>query len=272
MAFYLIFAKPNMSSIKELYDRILKNEIAQIKPFGRAMNHSLRLARIIDEETIAWEEEDYCSPPLAQEREFVLDKYFEILKIEKVKEGEGWNRIASKFPFWLAYIGLQKREGERPITRPTTPHQQLNQNPPLEIYKMLYNLIFSLPYITESESLVSVPGARAAWINDEAKNARRELMWGRVEFAHIHPPYDGSLHLVLPKEWEDEILNKGWGEPHPVYKMKLIDMPVYMIYAPRNVDEVYTVFNIFLISYSYILGERIWKPAELLTQTTLSDP
>ena len=56
MAFYLIFAKPNMSSIKELYDKIVKNEIAQIKPFGKAMNHSLRLARIIDEETIAWEE------------------------------------------------------------------------------------------------------------------------------------------------------------------------------------------------------------------------
>jgi hypothetical protein len=119
-------------------------------------------------------------------------------------------------------------------------------------------------FITENESLVSVPGARAAWINDGAKNAKRELMWGRVEFAHIHPPYDGSLHLVLPKEWENEILNKGWGEPHPVYKMKLIDMPVYMIYAPRNIDEVYTVFNIFLISYSYILGERIWKPAELI--------
>jgi hypothetical protein len=264
MAHYLILAKPYMKSINELYEKLMKNEITQIKPFGKAMNHSLRLARIIDESTVGWEEEDYCNPPLAQEREYVLDKYFEILKIEKVKEGEGWNKIASKFPFWLACFGLPKREGERPITSYKMPHQQLSQNPSLEIYKMLSSLIFSLPFIIESESLVSVPGARAAWIRDEVSSAKREVMWGGLEFAHIHPPYDGSLHLVLPKEWEDEIISKGWGEAHPVYERKLIDLPFYMIYAPRSVDEVYIVFNIFLISYSYVLGEKIWRPAELL--------
>ena len=209
MAHYLIFAKPNMKLIDELYEKLIRNEITQIKPLGRAMNHSLRLSRIIDENMIVWEEEDYCNPPLAQEREYVLDKYFEILKIEKVKEKEGWNKIASKFPFWLVCFGLPKREGDCPITIHEMPHQQLNQNPPLEIYKMLSNLVFSLPYIVESVSLVSVQGARAAWISDEAKNVKRELMWGGLEFAHIHPPYDGSLHLVLPKEWEDEILSKG---------------------------------------------------------------
>ncbi len=271
MAHYLVFAKPDMKSIKELYEKIMRNEISGIKPFGKAMNHSLRLARIIDENTVAWEEEDYCNPPLAQERAYVLDKYFEILKIEKVKEREGWNRIASKFPFWFACFGLPNREGERPITSFRMPHQQLNQNPSLEIYKMLSNLIFSLPYVVESESLVSVPGARAAWIKDDAVNARKELMWGGLEFAHIHPPYDGSLHLVLPKQWENEVLNKGWGEPHPVYEKKLIDLPFYMIYSPRTLDEVYIVFNIFLMSYSYVLGERIWKPAELINSKLLEN-
>ena len=40
-----------------------------------------------------WEEEDYCSPPLKQEREAVFDKYFLDLKTEKVAEGEGWKKI-----------------------------------------------------------------------------------------------------------------------------------------------------------------------------------
>ena len=42
-----------------------------------------------------WEEEDYCDPPLAQEREAVLDDYFGDLRVEAVKEGGGgW--IASR--------------------------------------------------------------------------------------------------------------------------------------------------------------------------------
>jgi hypothetical protein len=41
----------------------------------------------------AWEEEDYCTPPLAQERTAVLEDYFQDLRVEKVKEGEGWSKI-----------------------------------------------------------------------------------------------------------------------------------------------------------------------------------
>jgi hypothetical protein len=40
-----------------------------------------------------WEEEDYCAPPLAQERAAVVDDYFHDLRVEKVKEGEGWGKI-----------------------------------------------------------------------------------------------------------------------------------------------------------------------------------
>ncbi|WP_423746949.1 hypothetical protein V5735_22740 (plasmid) [Haladaptatus sp. SPP-AMP-3] len=45
-----------------------------------------------------WIEEDYCSPPLAMERE-VLDQYFTGLVIveEDVTETEGWERI-EKYP------------------------------------------------------------------------------------------------------------------------------------------------------------------------------
>ncbi|HJU11673.1 MAG TPA: hypothetical protein VJ728_12390 [Candidatus Binataceae bacterium] len=45
--------------------------------------------------TAIWEEEDYCSPPLAQERTAVLDMYFDEIEVEQVKAGEGWKRINS---------------------------------------------------------------------------------------------------------------------------------------------------------------------------------
>jgi hypothetical protein len=40
-----------------------------------------------------WEEEDYCTPPLAEERQAVLDDYFQDLRVEPVAEGAGWRKI-----------------------------------------------------------------------------------------------------------------------------------------------------------------------------------
>jgi hypothetical protein len=40
-----------------------------------------------------WEEEDYCSPPLAMERAAVLDRYFDEITVERVTQDEGWRRI-----------------------------------------------------------------------------------------------------------------------------------------------------------------------------------
>ena len=35
-----------------------------------------------------WAEEDYCSPPLAMERESVLDRYFEDIIVEEISSEE----------------------------------------------------------------------------------------------------------------------------------------------------------------------------------------
>ncbi|GKZ16026.1 hypothetical protein [Haladaptatus sp. T7] len=63
------------------------------------MTKSLNNVRL-DPETgeAVWVEEDYCSPPLAMERE-VLDQYFTDLVIaeEDMTETEGWGRI-EKYP------------------------------------------------------------------------------------------------------------------------------------------------------------------------------
>ena len=39
-------------------------------------------------------EEDYCSPPLAMEKESVLDKYFEDITVERVSsQKDGWKSL-----------------------------------------------------------------------------------------------------------------------------------------------------------------------------------
>jgi hypothetical protein len=92
MAHYLVRARPKEERLPELRVQLDRHAFADLRPFGRALTRSLERARR-EEETAVWEEEDYCSPPLAQEREAVLDDYFEGIEVEEVAEGEGWRRI-----------------------------------------------------------------------------------------------------------------------------------------------------------------------------------
>jgi len=93
MAFYLVSAvlKPDLS--KELELLLRENAFVDLQPFGKALSHSLRDARIRVDGFAVWEEEDYCTPPLAQERAAVLDRFFERLSVVPVQVGEGWSRI-----------------------------------------------------------------------------------------------------------------------------------------------------------------------------------
>ena len=62
-------------------------------PFGVSVTFSLCGARKRPDGGVVWEEEDYCSPPLAQERAAVLDEYFEDLRLTSVQRNEGWAQI-----------------------------------------------------------------------------------------------------------------------------------------------------------------------------------
>ncbi len=94
MAFYLVRAWPKLDRLAELERRLGERAFVALEPFGRALSRSLEGARLQPDGRAVWEEEDYCSPPLAQERAAVLDTYFRELEVERVAAGEGWRRIA----------------------------------------------------------------------------------------------------------------------------------------------------------------------------------
>jgi hypothetical protein len=93
MAHYLVSAIPRTDRLDELRARLTRNEFHELQPFGRALTISLRDARIREDGLVVWEEEDYCRPPLAEERAAVLDTYFDNLKVEMVRQGTGWRQI-----------------------------------------------------------------------------------------------------------------------------------------------------------------------------------
>lgn len=97
MAFYLVRANPVEGEMDELREQLGRGAFVDLEPFGTALSESLHSARRRDGEAL-WEEEDYCSPPLAEERSAVLDDYFQDIRVKPVQRGEGWSRIAD-LPF-----------------------------------------------------------------------------------------------------------------------------------------------------------------------------
>ncbi len=105
MAFYLVRARPKADLIAALRARLDKDEFKGMRPFGGSLTRALQDARWdAGVAEAVWEEEDYCSPPLAMERAAVLDHYFDDLRVERVSEGQGWERFHDLPSFWDSVV------------------------------------------------------------------------------------------------------------------------------------------------------------------------
>jgi hypothetical protein len=93
MAYYLVRAKPKSKLMAELGEKLKQQAFEGLRPFGEALSQGLNGARWEAPGVAIWEEEDYCLPPLAMEREAVLDHYFDEVTVERVQRAAGWQRI-----------------------------------------------------------------------------------------------------------------------------------------------------------------------------------
>ena len=93
MAYYIVRAELNDSDVTTLESQLRENAYVALQPFGRSLTKGLRGMRRLPDGRVAWEEEDYCTPPLRMEREAVLDEFFTELEVEQVAEGEGWAQL-----------------------------------------------------------------------------------------------------------------------------------------------------------------------------------
>lgn len=93
MAYYLVTAKPKPTRLADLLGKLREHAYWSMRPFGKAMTYSLENARLREDGYATWEEEDYCAPPLAQERAAALDEFFDELRVTPVQEGAGWEKV-----------------------------------------------------------------------------------------------------------------------------------------------------------------------------------
>ena len=142
-----------------------------------------------------------------------------------------------------------QRTGTRPRTTPTNPHTQLDQNAPADLQEKLFALARGLPNVVVGPSLVSVPGTRAfhlPWCHQPTPGG---FMLER-EFAHQHPVEDGSLHMALPPEIVDRVIDNGWAERHPLAGKFGLPTNIVMVYGPRDAAELEIVAALIRASHA----------------------
>jgi len=82
------------------------------------------------------------------------------------------------------------------------------------------------------------------------------------EFASIH--LNGTCHVSLPPPIQQEVIDKGWGERHPMGGI-LIENPhgghklgipatCTLLFAPRDEEELRVVLSIVDEGYKWALG------------------
>jgi phospholipase/carboxylesterase len=148
---------------------------------------------------------------------------------------------------------LPERRGARPSVSWTIPQQQESDNAPAELQERLFAHVAALAGVEAGPSRISVPGARAFVLEEGSPDPAAYLVPEVGEFAHLHPSYDGSLHLVLPPDLAADVSTKGWGRPH-MWAGTRLSPGFMMVYGPRDEDELATVLAIVTASHAHARG------------------
>ncbi|MDV8022588.1 luciferase family protein [Rhodococcus sp. IEGM 1330] len=148
---------------------------------------------------------------------------------------------------------LPARHGSHPDVSWAIPQQQLSDNSPVELQEQLLAQIGSLDGVAVGPSHISVPGSRALTLDDSSAGVDGFLVPSVGEFAHLHPPQDGSLHLVLPPDQAADLVTKGYGRMHPFAGTRLA-VGFAMVYGPRDTEELDVVRRIVEASYNFARG------------------
>lgn len=142
----------------------------------------------------------------------------------------------------------QKRKEPRPKTTNTSPHTQLDQNAPAPVQEKLFEVGKSLAGVKVGRSLVSVPGARAFHLPDCSHRPGAFMV--ECEFAHLHPAHDGSLHMTLPSDIVETVIENGWAEFHPLAGNYGLPSNIVMVYGPRDEHEFEVVADLLRASHA----------------------
>ncbi|KAH6712132.1 hypothetical protein BKA61DRAFT_633570 [Leptodontidium sp. MPI-SDFR-AT-0119] len=153
---------------------------------------------------------------------------------------------------------LPDRIGQRPQVAGITPQRQLNQPGCRRTYQSLRRSLecFALNY----EDVLEV-GTSCFEKNGLALFARNPVTSTcRGEICHVHHS-DRSMHMSLHPDDAKVVLQKGWGQRHPLarggWMSAYVPREFVMVYAPRDQTELYIICQIIEAAASWVSGERL---------------
>ena len=159
-----------------------------------------------------------------------------------------------------ALTALSKSRGQVPRTTGRVPHVQLDLAPVPAVHSELLRRTFALPDVENRPTIVSLPGARGAWISDGVRLAHPEVIVAEREFTHIHP--DGSLHAPLPVDRALEAIGAGWAERHPWADQREGWSGLVMLFTPSTPKELEVVIRLVVESYNFVTGRTV-RPEDI---------
>jgi phospholipase/carboxylesterase len=149
---------------------------------------------------------------------------------------------------------LPPRAGTRPTVSAGIPQEQRSDNAPRELQEQVFARVAALPGVTTQQSTISVSGARGFMLAGPQRGPDDAfLVPSAREFAHVHPGYDGSMHLALPMKLATDVIAKGWGVAHPLAGVRLTPGMV-MLFGPRTAAELETVVGVVAASHAWASG------------------
>jgi hypothetical protein len=169
----------------------------------------------------------------------------------------GWSFAMSVLQSFIdRFSKLPERSGEMPRMTAGNPQEQLEQFPrSWALVEELHDFAFSLDQVVEAPTHIAPPGSRALTLDQADRAAKnRGAFLIDNEFAHIHNPPTGSMHLTLPAPLRELAMTRRWVLPHPLAGKHGITPDNVFAFAPRDEGEVEVAKLLLSASHAYALG------------------
>ncbi|KAK4506307.1 hypothetical protein PRZ48_000037 [Zasmidium cellare] len=192
--------------------------------------------------------------------------YLRITKFRLLRafSGDDLKDASSLSPDGLSYLPKQlpRREGQLPaIIERTLPQRQYPAKTPLD--KAAYDRLHALPkkYAEQLNDALKLDKSVTEGRTTDAiyaLPAHRHGAHDRVlgdEIAHVHPA-ENSLHVWLTEADTYKVVSAGWGERFPLASLGMVNAGWTFVYAPRSMEEVAVVEEIFKAGIGHLTGKR----------------
>ncbi|OJJ49784.1 hypothetical protein ASPZODRAFT_128314 [Penicilliopsis zonata CBS 506.65] len=161
---------------------------------------------------------------------------------------------------------LPARNGSRPRVAGIAPQRQVTQQGDSAAYESLAAALRRLAH-SHPEKLYTATSCfekHSTGVFVHAAARVRPTCSGEVCHAH---PSDGSLHLTLHPADVRLVLDRGWGQRHPLARegwwwrrAKFVPPGFVMVYAPRDAKELRSVLEIVRAAAWWVSGRELALP------------